>query len=377
MPLFDPVLPKSPAHLPCFPVMRGLNRLPRGQRASQRNGSRSGKGSRNALGPEPRPVVLDLEDTALADEVGLAIAVTGRRMYSSGEVDGGTAGTILVTDRPDNDPGTASGTQVIRVSAEAQDGVWQIPEQIPSLVAAIGRRDLVDISVVGAVGGAGTSILSAALAGVIAESDDRDVALVDADASSWSGHLGILLGLEQQCDRQGVDIPVDITSTDLLADRQRWLASQIWADDVAVLDSDNVPPAAGVSVVRDCGRGTLSDSVEPGTSGDAAEGSAATGQHGAYLYHRVLVAPQTVPGVLVARRWSDADPDLTVVLRELPRSGLTWNQTLSLLGREPTVTWEDDPFITVDIDRGDFRTTGQAAGTAGTAAQRLWEAMNR
>ncbi|MGO1948661.1 MAG: hypothetical protein ACTH1D_03455 [Mycobacteriaceae bacterium] len=307
------------------------------------------------------PVVLQLADPALADEVSMVVALTGRRLLRAGEI--GTDAVILVTDA---DPGAGSGTttgpgtdevrlteqddrvtRVIRVSSSSRDGVLQIPEESTELAGAIGSHDVLDVAVFGVVGGAGASVFAAALAGVLADpgtGGPGQAALVDGDPMSRPGQLHLLLGLENSGDP--------------------------WAGDVALVEDGSTPPdvpsTVRLPVVRDGGR----------YGRDPVTGLVAPGG-GPRETRCVLVVPQTVPAVLAARHVLDTSPEMSVVLRELPRSGLTWNQTLTLLGRAPAVTWEDDPFLTVDIDRGDFRTTGPGAGTAATAAARLWEGMER
>lgn len=298
------------------------------------------------------PVLLMLDDPGLVDEVAMIVTVTGRRIVREDETTN-LPGLVVVTDSLDpHVPETAGGrssVRIIRVSGTPVVGsdTLQIPEAANQLAAAIGCHDPLDIAVAGVVGGAGASVFSAALAGAAADPrpDGTDgpgqALLVDDDPLSRAGQLRLLLGAE----RDGEDGPGDSEVT--------------WVQDVGVVESRR---SSGVScaalpsrpVVRDCGRRDLSALPETVTT-------------------RVLVVPQTVPAVVAARHIVAVCGQIHVVLRELPRSGLTWNQTLSLLGRAPTVTWEDDPFLTVDVDRGDFRTTGSAAGTAGTAALRLLE----
>ena len=354
---------------------------------------------------------LVIEDPGLADEVGLAVAVTGRRLLVA-EVTEGTGSDrsdrlsperIVVTDSAGGDgsdgsdsgagAGPADGVYEIRVSAHQRQDALQIPEQSAELAAMIGCADPVDISVHGIVGGAGASVFAAALAGTVAEMTDGEAVLVDADRDAWSGHHHLLLGLEGREHGGRPESGDSGDSGDSGEKRdtpQRWRAAQVWADDVAVVGSpawaagtggcplrDGVVGGLGLSIVRDHGRVSSSPPALTPASAQGAGAQAAGTWHGRYRRHRVIVVPQTVPGVLAARRECAADPETWVVLRELPRSGLTWNQTLSLLGRQPDVTWQDDPFLMVDIDRGDFRTTGQAAGTAGGAARALWEVMVR
>lgn len=318
----------------------------------------------------------------------MVVAATGRRLVGEDEA-AGLPRLVLVTDSTE-EPGALGGepqdasasVRTIRVTGmpftqggdgdgAAGDGMsaLQIPEAVGELAATIGSHDLVDIAVAGIVGGAGTSVFAAALAGALAAGATTSggaggagqALLVDEDPLSRPGQLRLLLGAEDDSD----------DSDDSGAPVGAGAATVRWVQDVGILEADSggaegseVSKGAGARavahpsrpVVRDCGRRDL-----------VAVGGDVTA--------RVLVVPQSVPAVLAARRaLQDAD-GAHVVLRELPRSGLTWNQTLSLLGRAPAVTWEDDPFLTVDVDRGDFRTTGSGAGTAGPAALRLLEAL--
>jgi hypothetical protein len=315
---------------------------------------RVGGGGRDA---RRAPVLVSLEDPGLVDAVATTVAATGRRLVRA---DGLSAvdGLVVVTDAVDPEvPDVPGPVRVIRVTGEpgATDvagaqyaggpegaGPIQIPEGTQELAAVIGAHDPLDIAVTGVVGGAGTSVFAAALAGAVAEPgpDGTDgpgqALLVDADPLSPVGHLRVLLGAEGQEEQE-------VT----------------WVGDVGLAEGSGAPgdgyaASPARPVVRDCGRCAVTDLPETVTT-------------------RVLVVPQTVPAVLAARNLVAACGQVHVVLRELPRSGLTWNQTVSLLGRTPTVTWEDDPFLTVDVDRGDFRTTGRSAGTAATAAVRLLE----
>lgn len=343
-----------------------------GARSAAREGSGSG----------PAPVLLRLADPGLVEEVAMVVAATGRRLVGENEAVG-LPRLVVVTDATE-EPGAMGGelqdaaasVRTIRVTGmpftqdgdgggAAGDGVpaLQIPEAVGELAAAIGSHDLVDIAVAGIVGGAGTSIFAAALAGALAAGATTSGGaggagqslLVDEDPLSRPGQLRLLLGAEDDPDESGA--PAGVPGVGGSAATVRWV------QDVGVLEADNsdgpgtrAEARPACPVVRDCGRRDL---VTVG--GDVTA--------------RVLVVPQSVSAVLAARRaMQDAD-GIHVVLRELPRSGLTWNQTLSLLGRAPAVTWEDDPFLTVDVDRGDFRTAGSGAGTAGPAALRLLEAL--
>ena len=128
-----------------------------------------------------------------------------------------------------------------------------------------------------------------------------------------------------------------------------------WSGDVAVLSGTGPVPDyldTAMPVVRDSGRWS---------------GGEVTGRP-------VLVVPATVPGALAGRAALARIPGAAVVLRGMPRSDLEWNDALTLLGRAPEVTWDDDPFLTAETDRGDFG-PGQSTGTAGTAAARLVTAL--
>ncbi|MGP9722663.1 hypothetical protein ACT3SZ_01430 [Corynebacterium sp. AOP40-9SA-29] len=329
-------------------------------------------------GSGPAPVLLTLADPGLVDEVSMVVAATGRRLVGEEEASG-LARLVVVTDSPgpttakEDEPQDApASVRTIRVTGMPFTGgseaggagtpALQIPESSGELAAMIGSHDPVNIAVAGIVGGAGTSVFAAALAGALAAGAGTSggagqALLVDDDPLSRPGQLRLLLGAEVDPDFPG--------NPDGLPGVGDSAATVTWVQDVGILEArdiagadgtDSTAPSADPScpVVRDCGRRDL-----------ATVGGGVTA--------RVLVVPQSVPAVLAARRVVQDCDGIHVVLRELPRSGLTWNQTLSLLGRAPAVTWEDDPFLTVDVDRGDFRTTGSGAGTAGPAAARLVE----
>lgn len=343
--------------------LQGLQGL-QGIQHSFRSRMRQGQTPRR----DPAPVLLALDDPGLVDEVSMVVAATGRRIVRADQADDARA-LVVVTDAPAGKDTARSGhgVRVVRVTGDpvaAQTGgerVLQVPEESPALAAAVGRRDPADIAVAGIVGGAGTSVFAAALAGHLADvtaGGTGQATLVDADPSSAPGHHRLLLGVEGDNGTAGTDGTAG--------------AGETWAGDVLLAERGDreVEARPERPVVRDCGRRDLADLADLADLTDLAD-RAGCGD----VTARILVVPQSVPAVLAARHAVAACPQIRVVLRELPRSGLTWNQTLSLLGRAPEVTWEDDPFLTVDIDRGDFRTTGHGAGTAATAAARLREAL--
>lgn len=124
-------------------------------------------------------------------------------------VDADTAGHIATLDRRPGvhllaaDPGPVDWQAAVR--AHAENG-WVLPAQAPQLLEALGHLaapgtggEAADpapgtvLAVCGAAGGAGTSVLAAALARTAARS--HPVTLVDA--AEFSGGLDLLLGLEE------------------------------------------------------------------------------------------------------------------------------------------------------------------------------------
>lgn len=324
----------------------------------------------------PAPVVTALDDPGLVDEVGLVVAVTGREHIvwdPDRDLPDGITRVILVTGPatgpvdtagaavPAADGLVARGVAVRTVTVTTDTGctapppLFLLPGQGPDLAAHLGAADLSDCTVHGAVGGAGTSTFATALAGALAApalGGDGQALLVD---TTVHGDLEYLLGLE---DTPGHRLAALAGTPALTAAALRDLP---WAGDVAVLTGTGEPPVVldvGCPVVRDGGRWTGPTAPEPGAGGTA-QGTV------------VLVVPATVPGTLAGRAALERLPGASVVLREVPRAELEWNDALTLLGRAPDVDWRDDPFVTGETDRGGFAPHGAAAGTAGAAAARL------
>lgn len=320
----------------------------------------------------PAPVITTVTAPELVEEITLVVAVTGRALITWDAADtplpDGTASVILLQDAASAPSGaavdlTARGVAVRTVTvtdgtgdagaagdagAPAAGPVFHLPGQATDLAAHLGAEDHPDIAVYGAVGGAGTSTFAAALAGALADpalGGDGQALLIEASGDSALDHL---LGLENTAGRR---LP-DLTGTTTLT--AAMLRDLPWSGDVAVLAGDGRAPEfldTATPVVRDRGRW----------------------RPGQVAGHPVLIVPATVPGALAGRRALAHIPGAAVVLREIPRAELEWNDALTLLGRAPEVTWQDDPFLTGEIDRGDF-SPGQspsAAGSAGTAAARL------
>lgn len=328
----------------------------------------------------PVPVVTALDDPGLVDEVGLVIAVTGREHLTwdpDRDLPGEVTGVILVTGTDAGpDAGEAAvadlvarGVAVRTVTVTADAGctapppLFLLPGQAADLAAHLGASDLPDCTVYGAVGGAGTSTFATALAGALADpalGGDGQSLLVDA---SGHGDLEHLLGLEDTPGRRLRDLAGTVTLS------AAGLRDLPWTGDVAVLTGAGAPPAVldvCCPVVRDGGRWAA------GTGAGGGPGTATgTGTVPGTGSGTVLVVPATVPGTLVGRAVLDRVPGASVVLREIPRAELEWNDALTLLGRAPDVDWRDDPFVTGETDRGGFVPDIQATGTAGTAAARL------
>lgn len=252
--------------------------------------------------------------------------------------------TVTVAD------GTGDPVDTVRTAATGR--VFHLPGQTTDLAAHLGAADYPDITVYGAVGGAGTSTFAAALAGALADpalGGDGQALLVEASGHSALDHL---LGLENTAGRR---LP-DLAGTPTLS--AAMLRDLPWSGDVAVLSGTGPVPDhldTAMPVVRDGGRWSAGKTA-----------SEVTG-------HPVLIVPATVPGALAGRAALARVPGASVILRDMPRAELEWNDTLTLLGRAPEVTWEDDPFLTAETDRGDVTTA--STGSAGTAAARLVTAL--
>ncbi len=378
-------------------------------------------------------VVEVLTDPGLVDEVAMVVAATGRRLLrglhsgtegAAGAVgavgSAGAAGTgaisgedarfaarvaagepgravVLISDadaercralcRALEQEGTA--VRLLRVGSGTGGGdstgdsaggtVLQLPEQAADLAETLGREDHPTVTVHGAVGGAGTSVFAAALAGVAADpaaGGFGTALLIDADPDT-GGAVGLpaVLGMDR-IDGHRWDGAGDgaLTGTELL----RRLPH---AGEVAVLNRDRqgLPaPTAGpvpCPVVVDAGRvappalmtgttgttGTTGSSVASGSTGSALPGT----------LWRVLVLPASVPGAVAAAAALGRDPALYTVLRGIPDGQLSRDHAATLLGRAPDIWWEHDPFLAGEVDTGEFAPS--RAGTATTAAAELWE----
>lgn len=160
------------------------------------------------------PVLVGVADPALHPEVSTIVAATGRTRLdttqvseilkhapracaiildpevAAGVVSHQLAGTIFLVHA---DPGPVDWKLAMQLHAEE---ALVLPAQAPELLAALGRREKVlhadtfALSIAGAVGGAGTSTLSAAVATQAAGS-----VLIDADPRG--GGLDLLLGVEE------------------------------------------------------------------------------------------------------------------------------------------------------------------------------------
>lgn len=311
-------------------------------------------------------MVTTVTTPALVEETTLIVAVTGRELITwdpDASLPEGAGSVILLQDAASASSDvaadlTARGVAVRAVTitdgtgdvGEVGDGrVFHLPGQATDLAAHLGAADHPDVAVYGAVGGAGTTTFAAALAGALADpalGGDGQALLVEASGHSALDHL---LGLENTSGRRLPDLAGTPTLTAAM------LRDLPWSGDVAVLSGTGPVPDyldTAMPVVRDSGRWS---------------GGEVTGRP-------VLVVPATVPGALAGRAALARIPGAAVILREMPRSDLEWNDALTLLGRAPEVTWDDDPFLTAETDRGDFG-PGQSTGTAGTAAARLVTAL--
>lgn len=312
------------------------------------------------------PVVLAVDSQRLCDELALIVAVSGRELVSwdSGDSVPRDCREVTLLGSPERGPAATSEIEMQGVSvrlATVTDSptysgpqpFFLLPGEAPQLASYLGLGVQPDCVVLGSVGGAGTSVFASALAGVLADpamGGDGQALLVDAEGR---GCLDLILGLE---DVPGLRLDVLGGSPIFPATRMSELP---WAGDVGVLTGVGRPPEfldPGCPIVRDCGR------WRP----EIRERSAS---------RTILVVPATLPGVMAARSVLDTLPGVSVVLRVMTRAELSWNDAVTLLGHAPDATWEDDPFLSGDIDRGEFSPMGAAAGTAGTAAAHLVSAL--
>lgn len=326
----------------------------------------------------PAPVVTALGDRSsedLGSEISLVIAVTGRRhlewrpelalprdvtsvllVTGTGTVRGRdgapVSGQEVAADLVSRGVSVRQVTVTGDPSHTSPEPYYLLPAQAPELAAYLGASDVPVCAVYGSVGGAGASTFAAALAGALADPDlggDGRSLLVD---SSGNGDLEFLLGLEDSTGHR----MRDIAGTPVLTGPA--LRELPWAADVAVLTGSGAPPTrldVGCPVVHDCGRWMCGS----------------PSQAGIQVTRTVLVVPATVPGTLAARAVLEQLPGASVVLREMPRAELEWNDALTLMGRAPETDWRDDPYLVGETDRGEFTPTLTGAGTAGDAASRL------
>lgn len=317
-----------------------------------------------------RPIAIVVEDPRWIDEAKLIAVATSRPFAVLRDLKElvdqrrwGRNGVILLTDR-EISPGELAGL------AEASDMCVAVPmtvlrideymrdfagEATMELVARIGVHDPLRIAVVGAHGGAGTSVFSAGLGSVLEEILCQDVLLVDRDPHSQG--LATVLGVENQPGWSSVDPDAETTEGDLLQNcaqlgeisvlgrmsRLRGCYEGQQVDELSVAGLDRI--ARRTHLIVDCGR------MFP-------DGDEWDEQWGDCVFDAiVLVGAINISGLVAVRDLAEmcrgiTDVPVMQVLRRTPDGGCSSGMALALLGGKPDVTWDYDPDLTYSLDRG-------------------------
>lgn len=243
------------------------------------------------------------------------------------------------------------------------------------LADRIGTVDPLRIAVIGAHGGAGTSLFSAAFAAGMSAVFQREALVIDRDPHSQG--LSTVLGIENQPGWTSIDPSPECTEEDLLAQCPR-------IDDVAVLsrvaatvDMDSGNPAQELRIhqlahiirraimVVDCGR------MHPGGSQWEQQWAHVTPD--AVLIVGVL----SVAGITALRDMSFCCEDSGIthphcVIRRQASNATTLAMAAAVLEQPPAMVWEYDPQVPYDMDRGMLSMCkGKLARTARTLAGRI------
>lgn len=325
----------------------------------------------------PRPIAIDIHDPDLLDEARLVASVTGRQVVilSSPDATGdpalssaARAGLILLTDH-DGELERIPGVECIRVDALSDT---------TELARRIGRVDPLRVAVIGAAGGAGATIYSAALSADLARSLHRDVVLVDRDP--FSTGAATVLGIENQPGWRSDDITLDETAVldncPTLGDISVLSRTGLSAALLTRADSDEPTVEQLAYTVRqailvvDCGR-CVPDSQEWEEQWGHVRPDAV-----------VVMSPLTVAGISAARDIAYIVDDSGLgqplhVVRRIPQAATTVAMAMTLLGCAPTAVLSHSELLAADLDRGalNLRERGlvKAAQHATAEILRRWQ----
>ncbi|QFQ03277.1 hypothetical protein CUROG_09680 [Corynebacterium urogenitale] len=317
-----------------------------------------------------RPIVIDIEDPVWLEEAKLVASVTGRQTVILSEDSGpeasaqqerirsvlgdghpGRGGLILLVDRS-TPLCSVPGVRVHRVDLMepnlAEGGSVDLAEMI-------GREDPLRIAVIGAHGGAGTSLFAAGLAAALKDILARDALLIDRDPHSQG--LATVLGIENQPGWMADDVRASVTEKELLQNCQE-------IDGVQVLgrmgggfvtcqrsEEHELPLHRLMNIIQravivvDCGRTTPGSEVWEK-------------QWGAVIPDAVVVVSSlTVAGLAGAKDMGFAVEDAGLgdpmhVVRRVPYSATTGAMAMVLLDTKPEAEWAFDDDLAFDLDRG-------------------------
>ena len=306
-----------------------------------------------------RPIAIDIDDPRWVEEAKLVAAATGRKHVVLTVDDEawrknlrwGSNGVIVLTDKELPEVESDPLLRVLRVDQFLRDFGGQATLE---LVERIGTFDPLRIAVVGAHGGAGTSIFSAGLAAAMEKILGEDVLLVDRDPHSQG--LATVLGIENQ--------PGWVSTDPSLATEERELLHNCaHLGEVSVLGRVSQARCFGdacgeelnmqqldqllrrTNLVVDCGR-MIPGSIEweqqwNGCAPDCV----------------LVVSTQCVSGLVAMKdvvecRLDQGMTDVLRVVRRLPGGGCSSGMSVALLGGKPEVTWDYDPDLTYSMDRG-------------------------
>lgn len=351
-----------------------------------------------------RPILIDIDNPEWADEARLVAAVTGReslcldadglgggRLVADRERDEkhgieretmeelvGERGAIVLTDKDEQWP-RLPGLTVHRVDQLTPDLSHGGNVELAEL---IGTEDPLRIAVVGAHGGAGTSVFATGLAATLGQAQARDALVVDRDPHSQG--LATVLGIENQPGWDSEDPGTRVSEEQLLRNcaeidgvhvlGRSGLGARLQARTRGEeLTLEQLCRAAHRAVmVVDCGRmGPGSDEWEQ-QWGDVVPDAI------------VIVGLLSVAGVAAVRDmsfrcWeSRGRGRVFYVVRRQARGATTPAMAAALLEGNRAITWEYDEIMAYDMDRGALSlSTRRLVKATSAVAQQITDVLER
>lgn len=306
-----------------------------------------------------RPIAIEIDDPRWAEEAKLVAAATGRKHVVLTADDEawrkdprwGRNGVIVLTDKELPEVESDPLFRVLRVDHYLRDFGGQATLE---LVERIGTFDPLRIAVVGAHGGAGTSIFAAGLAAAMEKVRGEDALLVDRDPHSQG--LATVVGIENQPGWVSTDPSLATEERELLQNcahlgevsvlgrvsRARCFGDAC-AEELNIQQLDQL--LRRTHLVVDCGR-MIPGSIQweqqwNGCAPDCV----------------LVVSTQCVSGLVAMKELAECCldqrmPDVLRVVRRMPDGGCSSGMAVALLGEKPDVTWDYDPDLANSLDRG-------------------------